>query len=186
LDRPRSRFVDFLAAAGQGLWQMLPLGPTGYRDSPYQCTSAFAGNPLLISPERLVEAGWIAEADLDPPEFRRSGRFRRRRALEARSAGTRGRASSRASEADQADYAHFCEHRASGSTITSSITRSRPITTCCPGPTGSPLAQRDPEALADWSERPSATSSSSSGSSSMCFSASGPSCATMPGRAASI
>jgi 4-alpha-glucanotransferase len=42
------RFVDTLAAAGMKLWQMLPLGPTGYGDSPYQCLSAFAGNPLLI------------------------------------------------------------------------------------------------------------------------------------------
>ena len=63
------RFVDFLAAAGQGLWQVLPLGPTGYRDSPYQCTSAYAGNPLLISPEWLVEAGWIDAADLEHPAF---------------------------------------------------------------------------------------------------------------------
>ncbi|MBN2886225.1 MAG: 4-alpha-glucanotransferase [Chromatiaceae bacterium] len=63
------RFVDFLAAAGQGVWQMLPLGPTGYRDSPYQCTSAFAGNPLLISPERLLEAGWIEAEDLVAPDF---------------------------------------------------------------------------------------------------------------------
>ena len=42
------RFADTLAAAGMKLWQMLPLGPTGYGDSPYQCLSAFAGNPLLI------------------------------------------------------------------------------------------------------------------------------------------
>src|SRR5438309_3389117 len=42
------RFVDFLVAAQQSLWQILPLGPTGYGDSPYQCLSAFAGNPLLI------------------------------------------------------------------------------------------------------------------------------------------
>ena len=41
-------FVDWLADAGQQLWQVLPLGPTGYGDSPYQCFSAFAGNPLLI------------------------------------------------------------------------------------------------------------------------------------------
>jgi 4-alpha-glucanotransferase len=47
------RFVDFLKDAGQRLWQVLPLGPTGYGDSPYQCFSAFAGNPLLISLERL-------------------------------------------------------------------------------------------------------------------------------------
>jgi 4-alpha-glucanotransferase len=63
------RFVDFLAAAGQGLWQMLPLGPTGYGESPYQCTSAFAGNPLLISPELLVEAGWLVPDELDAPDF---------------------------------------------------------------------------------------------------------------------
>jgi 4-alpha-glucanotransferase len=49
------RFVKFLKAAGQKLWQVFPLGPTGYGDSPYQCFSAFAGNPLLISPEKLVE-----------------------------------------------------------------------------------------------------------------------------------
>ena len=48
------RFVDFLAEAGQKLWQVLPLGPTGYGDSPYQCFSAFAGNPLLIDLEQLV------------------------------------------------------------------------------------------------------------------------------------
>jgi 4-alpha-glucanotransferase len=59
------RFVDFLAAAGQGIWQVLPLGPTGYGDSPYQCFSAFAGNPLLISPEALLEEGWLEPADLD-------------------------------------------------------------------------------------------------------------------------
>ncbi|MCU1262279.1 MAG: 4-alpha-glucanotransferase (amylomaltase) [Bryobacterales bacterium] len=57
-------FADFLHAAGQTLWQMLPLGPTGYGDSPYQLFSAFAGNPLLISPEKLVLAGSLTAADL--------------------------------------------------------------------------------------------------------------------------
>ncbi|HYG09444.1 MAG TPA: 4-alpha-glucanotransferase, partial [Pyrinomonadaceae bacterium] len=47
-------FIDFLAASGQSLWQVLPLGPTGYGDSPYQSFSAFAGNTLLVSPDRLV------------------------------------------------------------------------------------------------------------------------------------
>ena len=56
-------FVDFLVAAKQQLWQILPLGPTGYGDSPYQSFSAFAGNPLLISPDRLVAEGLLpAEA----------------------------------------------------------------------------------------------------------------------------
>ena len=63
------QFVDFLAAANQGLWQVLPLGPTGYGDSPYQALSAFAGNPLLISPEALATDGWLTQEDLNAPEF---------------------------------------------------------------------------------------------------------------------
>jgi 4-alpha-glucanotransferase len=64
------RFVDFLADAGQKLWQVLPLGPTGYGESPYQCFSAWAGNPLLISLERLVEKGWLEASSLaNAPEF---------------------------------------------------------------------------------------------------------------------
>lgn len=59
------RFVDFLTAARQGLWQVLPLGPLGYGNSPYSSTSAFAGNPLLISLERLVKHGWIDAAKID-------------------------------------------------------------------------------------------------------------------------
>ena len=54
-------FIDFLAAAKQRLWQVLPLGPTGYGSSPYSALSAFAGNPDLISLERLVQDGWLAE-----------------------------------------------------------------------------------------------------------------------------
>jgi len=52
-------FADFLAAAKQRLWQVLPLGPTGYGNSPYAALSAFAGNPLLISLEFLAERGWL-------------------------------------------------------------------------------------------------------------------------------
>jgi len=59
------RFVDFLASARQGLWQVLPLGPLGYGNSPYSSTSAFAGNPLLISLERLAEHGWIDRGKLE-------------------------------------------------------------------------------------------------------------------------
>jgi 4-alpha-glucanotransferase len=63
-------FVNWLAAAKQQLWQVLPLGPTGYGDSPYQCFSAFAGNPMLISPDGLVQAGLLPEAALhDIPHF---------------------------------------------------------------------------------------------------------------------
>lgn len=64
------QFIDFLAESGQSLWQILPLGPTGYGDSPYQCFSAFAGNTLLISPERLVVEGLLAKTDLrNAPQF---------------------------------------------------------------------------------------------------------------------
>jgi 4-alpha-glucanotransferase len=58
------KFVDFLKEAGQTLWQVFPLGPTGYGDSPYQCFSAFAGNPLLISPDKLEEDGFLSSKDL--------------------------------------------------------------------------------------------------------------------------
>ncbi len=58
-------FVDFLEKTGQHLWQTLPLGPTGFGDSPYQSFSAFAGQPLLISPGRLLEDHLLTEADLE-------------------------------------------------------------------------------------------------------------------------
>ena len=63
-------FVDWMKKSGQSLWQILPLGPTSYGDSPYQTLSAFAGNPLLISLEALVTEGLLTAADLvDRPEF---------------------------------------------------------------------------------------------------------------------
>jgi 4-alpha-glucanotransferase len=62
------QFADFLASARQGLWQVLPLGPLGYGNSPYSSTSAFAGNPLLISLERLADHGWIARSLVDALE----------------------------------------------------------------------------------------------------------------------
>ena len=58
------RFLDWVQAAGQSLWQILPLHPTGSHDSPYGATSAFAGNPLLISPELLSEQGLVSPAAL--------------------------------------------------------------------------------------------------------------------------
>jgi 4-alpha-glucanotransferase len=58
------RWVDFLASTGCSLWQTLPLGPTGYGDSPYQCFSAFAGNPYLISPEALLAEKLLYPEDL--------------------------------------------------------------------------------------------------------------------------
>ena len=64
------RWVEFLEGCGCSLWQVLPLGPTGYGDSPYQCFSAFAGNPYLISPELLIENGLLTDAELiDRPDL---------------------------------------------------------------------------------------------------------------------
>ena len=63
-------FADFLSDAGLKIWQVLPLNPTGYGDSPYQCFSAFAGNPLLLSLERLVDQGILKPSDLaNAPTF---------------------------------------------------------------------------------------------------------------------
>ncbi len=58
-------FVDFLENAGQRIWQILPLGPTGHGNSPYQCLSSFAGNPLLISPDELYKQGWLTAEEAE-------------------------------------------------------------------------------------------------------------------------
>ncbi|WP_421659195.1 4-alpha-glucanotransferase [Leptothermofonsia sp. ETS-13] len=64
------RFIDFLAETGQQLWQVLPLGPTGFGNSPYMCYSALAGNPLLISPELLRDRGLLHQEDFaDVPQY---------------------------------------------------------------------------------------------------------------------
>jgi 4-alpha-glucanotransferase len=64
------RFIDWLADSGCKLWQILPLGPTGYGDSPYQCFSAFAGNPYLISPDFLLRDDLLHPNDLsEEPDF---------------------------------------------------------------------------------------------------------------------
>ena len=62
------RWVDTLVGMGCSYWQVLPLGPTGYGDSPYQCFSSFAGNPLLISPDLLIQAGLLT-TPLETPDF---------------------------------------------------------------------------------------------------------------------
>lgn len=62
-------FVDFLAAAGQTLWQILPLGPTGYGDSPYQSFSTFAGSPYYISLDSLIEEGLLTEQECEEADY---------------------------------------------------------------------------------------------------------------------
>ena len=62
-------FLEWAASAGLAYWQVLPLGPTSYGDSPYQCFSANAGNPMMISPELLVREGLLTEKEILPPAF---------------------------------------------------------------------------------------------------------------------
>ncbi len=62
-------FIDLLEEAGQSYWQILPLGPTGYGDSPYQSFSTFAGNPYYIDLESLVQAGYLTEQDCEQYDF---------------------------------------------------------------------------------------------------------------------
>jgi len=147
-------FIDFLVRAGQGLWQMLPLGPTGYRDSPYQCTSAFAGNPLLISPDLLVRAGWLSDAELEVPEFSVDqvdfggvGAWKWRlleRAMDGFNA--------HASEFDREQYRRFCdEHRSwlddyALYQALKTHNEQRPWTEWAVG-----FSLRDPEVLSKWS-----------------------------------
>jgi 4-alpha-glucanotransferase len=66
------QFLDWMRDAGLAYWQVLPLGPTSFGDSPYQCFSAFAGNPLLVSPELLVRDGLLSKKDIEPPAFQYS------------------------------------------------------------------------------------------------------------------
>ena len=68
------RFVDFLAASGQSWWQILPLGQTGYGDSPYQSFSTFAGNPYFIDLEQMIGDGYLYREEVD--QFEQQGQIR--------------------------------------------------------------------------------------------------------------
>jgi 4-alpha-glucanotransferase len=109
-------FADFLFDAGQRLWQVLPLNPTGYADSPYQCFSAFAGNPMLLSLERLRDEGLLQASELaqappfpeDSVDYERMIEFKTtilRRAAQVFFAD--------GSLSDHAAFEHFCERTSS-------------------------------------------------------------------------
>ena len=61
-------WIDYLVSTGCSIWQVLPLGPTGYGDSPYQCFSAFAGNPFLVSPAALLADDLLHPDDVEVAE----------------------------------------------------------------------------------------------------------------------
>jgi 4-alpha-glucanotransferase len=113
------RFARWLSQAGQRLWQVLPLGPTGFGDSPYQALSSRAGNPLLVSLEVLAREGWLADGDLagapsgDPEsaDLDTAGRWRRERLARAARAFAAGAGAQRSVEledfrAREADWLH--------------------------------------------------------------------------------
>lgn len=113
---PEARFfADFLAEAGQTLWQVLPLGPTGFGDSPYQCFSALAGNPLLISLEDLARSEWFVSPGAPPePAFPRDEVDYARVIpwkLGALDAAAR-QFHDRASNAERRSYRIFCDRQA--------------------------------------------------------------------------
>jgi 4-alpha-glucanotransferase len=105
-------FAAWAAEAGCHWWQMLPCHPTGAGDSPYQALSAFAGNPLFISLDKLAEKGWLKKADLAPPRPLHEERADFSASFEYRFSALRkalGAFESQAKPADQAAFAAFCE-----------------------------------------------------------------------------
>jgi 4-alpha-glucanotransferase len=145
-------FVDFLAETGQMWWQVLPLGPTGGMNSPYQSPSSFAGNPLLISPESMQKHGWITTRDLasrpDFPQehvdFAAVAHFKGallRRAFEGfPSTDPQFQAFLRSNASWLDDYALFMALK--------ELNHDKPWQTWEPG-----LVARKPEALARWREK---------------------------------
>ena len=106
-------FVDFLADAHQTYWQVLPLGHTGFGDSPYQCFSAAAGNPYLIDLDLLVEDGLLTEAEVKQGDFARPRRTRRTSSSWRTPAGRcSASAYSRVDDEMRAEIAAFTEENA--------------------------------------------------------------------------
>lgn len=102
-------FVDFLKKANQKYWQILPLGPTGYGDSPYQTDSAFAGNPYLIDLDALVDDGLLTQVEVEEPFWGNDPARTDYGALYAGRGDLMKKACARGWERDAAAVAQFCE-----------------------------------------------------------------------------
>jgi len=106
------KFIDFLAQSDQQFWQILPLGPTGYGNSPYMCYSSMAGNPVLISPEKLKDQGLLTDEDFaNLPEFPLD-RVDYERVIQTKMPMLRkacDRFQSNASAVEQKQFSGFCE-----------------------------------------------------------------------------
>jgi 4-alpha-glucanotransferase len=147
------RFVDFLHGAGQSLWQVLPLGPTAYGNSPYSCYSAFAGNPLLIDLETIAAEGDIARSDLqvelpdDRVDFPRVERYKIEVLRRAATSFLAGADQSRLKE-----FRHFCDTNPwlHDFALFMAVKSSCNGKSWCSWPEG--IARRRPESMAEYSQ----------------------------------
>jgi 4-alpha-glucanotransferase len=149
-------FIDFLATAGQSVWQILPLGPTGLGDSPYNALSTFAGNPLLIDLPTLVDQGDLDPADLEGAPFPTGSvdflvahRFK-----EERLARAAENFPVRAAAARHAAFAGFCLDQSGwldDYALFATLRRHFSGRSWQHWP--APLRQREPTALAEWRDR---------------------------------
>jgi 4-alpha-glucanotransferase len=151
------RFVDFLHSAGQKLWQVLPLNPTGYADSPFQSFSASAGNPMLISLERLCEQGVLSKSDLHslpmfPVESVDYGAAIHFKMPLLRKAATNFAAS--ASAGDRQRFEEFCRSNAGwldDFALFMAVKEAHDLVAWTQWPAD--IAGRQPEAMKRWSEK---------------------------------
>jgi 4-alpha-glucanotransferase len=151
------RFIDFLADSYQQVWQILPLGPTGYGNSPYLCYSALAGNPLLISPEKLQEEELLEEEDLaNLPQFPAdevdfdSVKQTKFRLLKKASENF----PNQASEEEKAEFEEFCQlhaHWLEDYALFMAIKEAQNDASW--NSWEEDIAKREPEAMANWRNR---------------------------------
>ena len=102
-------FVDFLERAGQRYWQILPLGPTGYGDSPYQSFSTFAGNPYFIDLDQLAEEGLLSEEECEAIDAQEDGQYIDYQKLYETRFDILRKAYERSSLAEKPEYQDFLE-----------------------------------------------------------------------------
>jgi 4-alpha-glucanotransferase len=147
------QFIDFLYESGQQLWQVLPLGPAAYGNSPYMCYSSMAGNPLLISLELLQEQGLLEASDLESlPHFPEdSVDYERvieiKMPLLVKAAET---FKTNASEEEQSAYAEFCQHAFWLDNYALFMALKGAHDGMSWNQWGEAIAQRQPEAMVQW------------------------------------
>jgi 4-alpha-glucanotransferase len=143
-------FLDFLQAAGQSLWQVLPLTPTGFGNSPYAAPSAFAGNPLLIALQPLIDRGWLVEEYVLPLRELSRARVDFAQVVRSKHAALGAahlRFRERAASAERQAFAQFCDREASWLDDFTLFTALRERLGTIWTDWDPPLRDRDPDAL---------------------------------------